>query len=372
MSNLKKTPLHRVYSGMSGVKLVDFGGWEMPVQFADGILSEHHAVRETVGLFDVSHMGEISVSGPDAGIFLDYILTNRINKTVIGQCIYTPMCYENGGIVDDLLVYVLGRYDYLLVVNASNTDKDFSWISEKLGETGLNTEVMNVSAEWAQLALQGPDAAAILSPVCEPSNAIDIEYYSHAGMVKVAGIEVLLSRTGYTGEDGYELYCGTEDAISLWSSLCDAGAQPCGLGARDVLRLEARLPLYGHELSDSISPLEAGIGMFVKLDKDDFIGREALASSKEAGIRRRLYGLEMIDAGVAREGYEVFIRNCAADDPALGRITSGGKSPVRDSFIALALLKQGSVSIGDEVDIDIRGKRRAARIVKTPFYRRKK
>ncbi len=372
MSNekLKSTPLHPVYSAMDGVKLVDFGGWDMPVQFSDGILAEHRAVRENAGLFDVSHMGEISVAGPEAGTFLDRVLTNRITEAEEGRCLYTLMCFPDGGTVDDLLVYVLENNNYLLVVNASNTDKDFQWISSQLAESGLDVSIENTSATWAQLALQGPESPRILGTLCkgsESSRVTALEYYRHAGTLQVAGVKTLVSRTGYTGEDGYELYCAAGDARNLWEACIDAGALPCGLGARDVLRLEARLPLYGHELSDSITPLEAGLSMFVKLEKDDFVGKEALIKQKEAGIPRRLYGLEMIDSGVAREGYDVFT---ADGEKKLGKVTSGGKSPVRGSFIALALLSRGSVSIDDEVQIEIRGKRKKARVVKTPFYRR--
>jgi aminomethyltransferase len=275
------------------------------------------------------------------------------------------MCREDGGTVDDLLIYVLEPDYFLLVVNAANTEKDFEWITAALGASGLDAEVKNRSSEWAQLALQGPDSPEILKPFCDGFNPADIRYYRHAGMVALGEIPVLLSRTGYTGEDGFELYCGPDDAPQLWRILEDAGAVPCGLGARDVLRLEARLPLYGHELKDDISPLEAGIGMFVKLDKKSFVGREALAGQKKSGIPRKIYGLEMLDPGVAREGYPVYSGN-----RMLGRITSGGRSPVRESFIALALLDRDSVVPGDSVDVEIRGKRKSAAVVKTPFYRR--
>lgn len=370
--NLKKTPLHPLYSVRKGVKMVDFGGWDMPVQFAEGILAEHKAVREKVGLFDVSHMGEITVKGPQALVFLDRLVTNRVSGAEIGQCVYSPMCREDGGTVDDLLVYVMGKNNYLLVVNASNTDKDFNWISGELKASGLDAEAVNVSADWAQLALQGPEAVKLLTPFVENLNPGEVKYYTHAGTVKVAGIDVLLSRTGYTGEDGFELYCAPGDAAELWKVLEDAGAEPCGLGARDVLRLEARLPLYGHELKDDISPLEAGLGIFVKLDKDEFNGRKVLAAQKENGIPRRVYGLEMTQAGVAREGYAVYAAGAGEGEEPLGKVTSGGKSPVRESFIALALLKRGSVKIGDSVEVDIRGKRKSAVIVKTPFYKRDK
>jgi aminomethyltransferase len=364
MSELKRTPLHDYYAGMPGVKLVDFGGWDMPVQFQDGILAEHKAVREAAGVFDVSHMGEVSIKGPDAGAFLDSLVTNRIAGAVTGRCLYTPMCRDNGGCIDDLLVYVLGDEDYLLVVNAANTEKDFAWISRKLADSNFRARAVDVSSQWALLALQGPESESILTGLADNFIPGDLEYYHHAGVVKVAGFDALVSRTGYTGEDGFELYCRPEDAVGLWQSMENAGAAPCGLGARDVLRLEARLPLYGHELRDDITPLEAGLGMFVKFDKEDFVGRNALAAQKEEGIPRRLYGLEMIDAGVPREGYSVY----AAD--RLGFVTSGGPSPVRDGFIALALLKRGAVSVDDEVDVEIRGKKKRAKVVKTPFYRR--
>ena len=370
--NLKKTALHTLFSTRPGVKMVDFGGWDMPVQFSDGILAEHKSVRESVGLFDVSHMGEITIEGSDACAFLDRLVTNRIEGAETGQCLYTPMCREDGGTVDDLLVYVMGDDSFFLVVNASNTDKDFNWITSQIKETGLNVRAENVSSSWAQLALQGPGAVKLLTPFVKELNPEDIRYYTHGGMLKVGGVQTLLSRTGYTGEDGFELYCATEDAVKLWTLLEDAGAAPCGLGARDVLRLEARLPLYGHELKDDISPLEAGIGMFVKLDKKNFNGKNVLAAQKENGIPRRMYGLEMTQAGVPREGYPVFRTGDTTGESPLGTVTSGGKSPIRESFIALALLQRGSVKIGDTVEVKIHGKRKSAVIVKTPFYQRNK
>lgn len=363
--NLKRTALYPVYSQRTGVKLVDFGGWEMPVQFENGILAEHSAVRKHAGLFDVSHMGEISVEGLDAAAFLDQLVTNRVLGAEPGRCIYTAMCREDGGTVDDLLIYVLEPDYFILVVNAANTDKDFDWIVSRLKDSNLNAAVENVSSEWAQLALQGPDSVNILKPLISGFDPGDITYYRHAGMILVGDVLVLLSRTGYTGEDGFELYCSPEEAVHLWKILEDAGAEPCGLGARDVLRLEARLPLYGHELGDDISPLEAGIGMFVKLEKEAFTGRDALAGQKESGVPRKVYGLEMIDPGVAREGYPVY-----SGGRLLGKISSGGRSPVRNSFIALALLKRDAVNIGDIVDVEIRGKMKSAEVVKTPFYRR--
>ena len=371
MSELKRTPLHEYYAGLPGVKLVDFGGWDMPVQFQNGIIAEHKAVREAAGVFDVSHMGEVSVKGPDAGTFLDFLLTNNITGAEPGRCLYTPMCREDGGCIDDLLVYVLGKEDYLLVVNAANTEKDFTWVSTVLADSDFRAQAANTSSQWALLALQGPGSESILTGLAENFVPGELEYYHHAGVVKVAGFDALVSRTGYTGEDGFELYCRPEDTVGLWQRIENAGATPCGLGARDVLRLEAGLPLYGHELRDDITPLEAGLGMFVKIDKEAFIGREALATQKHQGVLRRRYGLEMIDAGVPREGCPVYpVGEGSTSAEQLGFITSGGPSPVRKSFIALALLEKAAVSVDDEVQVEIRGKTKRAKIVKVPFYRR--
>ena len=362
-TQLKKTPLHSVYG--SSAKLVDFGGWEMPIQFYGGILAEHHAVRHHAGLFDVSHMGEITVTGPEAETFLDHLLTNKIQGAAEGQCLYSPMCQEDGGCLDDLLVYVMGSQHYLLVVNATNTQKDFQWIKKQCDSTGFQVQVSNASQDWAQLALQGPQATSLLQPLTSEMNLNTLPYYRHGGQISIGTIPTLISRTGYTGEDGYELYCSPSQAPELWNILLNAGAIPCGLGARDLLRLEARLPLYGHELLQSISPLEAGLSLFVKLDHRQFIGHGALAHQKEQGIPRRLYGLVMEDSGVPREGYPIQFNN-----QELGVVTSGGKSPSLNRFIALALLQRGSVKVGDTVDVIIRGKKKRATIVKTPFYKR--
>lgn len=359
----QKTPLYESYSDVEGVKIIDFGGWDLPVQFAGGILAEHRSVREDVGLFDVSHMGEILVEGDNAALFLDNLVTNQISGAEEGRCLYTPMCYPDGGTVDDLLVYVLGHRRYLLVVNAANTAKDRDWITEhSSGYEGV--EVTDVSSRWAQLALQGPRSEALLA------GHVDIDltsllFYRHAGMVSVAGRSALVSRTGYTGEDGFEIYLAPEDAPAVWEALTEAGARPCGLGARDTLRLESRLPLYGHELTSRISPLEAGLGMFVKLDKDDFVGKTALSDQKAAGVPRRLVGLKMIEPGVPREGYTVF-----AGEKKIGIVTSGAKSPTLEAFIALALVERGAVGVEDEVTVDLRGRRRKSVVVKTPFYKR--
>ncbi|OQX29670.1 MAG: glycine cleavage system protein T [Spirochaeta sp. LUC14_002_19_P3] len=364
---MKITPLHSVYANLPGTKLVDFGGWEMPIQFEKGILAEHRTVRNAVGLFDVSHMGEILVEGSDALAFLDYLLTNKIVGSEEGRCIYTPMCRDDGGTVDDLLVYVFSGQSCLLVVNAANTDKDFQWIRQVLDAGEWNCKAANVSGNWAQLAVQGPGSLAVMEKISKGFEPGAIPYYRHRRACQTAGVTALVSRTGYTGEDGFEIYCPSADAPRLWDALRAEGALPCGLGARDLLRLEAALPLYGHELTDSISPLEAGLSMFVKLEKEGFIGRDRLLAMKEQGLPRRLYGLEMSESGVPRDGCMVYL---SGETSSAGVVTSGGKSLMRESFIALALLENGRVKIGDEVEVDIRGKRKTALIVKKPFYRR--
>lgn len=367
MDDLKKTPLHSSYASRPGVRLVDFGGWLMPLQFETGILAEHRAVRESAGFFDVSHMGEIAVRGSGAEAFLDYLLTNRIAGAECGRCIYSPMCRDDGGTVDDLIVYVLAPENYLLVVNAANTETDFEWIIDTLRRGDWNAEVRDVSDEWAQLALQGPDAAGLIGSIAPGFDPGSLSFYRHRTGVSAAGIEILISRTGYTGEDGFELYCAPERAGELMAAVESAGARPCGLGARDSLRLEARFPLYGHELTPEVGPLEAGLGPFVKLGKPDFRGRGALAAQKRLGIPRRLYGIEMAQPGVPREGYPIFP---SRGTDQLGVVTSGGRSPVRGTFIALALLKDDSVAVGDTVEVDIRGRKKTAKVVETPFYRR--
>ena len=369
---MKVTPLHAVYADRAGTRLEDFSGWEMPIQFAGGILAEHNAVRKQAGLFDVSHMGELFVQGRDAGKFLDYLLTNRVAQVEPGRCLYTPMCRQNGSTVDDLVVYVLEPSRYLLVVNAANIDKDYQWILSVLESVHWEVEVSNASDEWALLALQGPDSPYILRKLKMTFDPDELVYYHHKMDCHINSIPVLISRTGYTGEDGFELYVRAADAPALWKALEAASAVPCGLGARDLLRLEAALPLYGHELTDSISPLEAGLAPFVKLDKDEFIGKTVLQSQKMNGIPRRVFGLEMIDAGVAREGYDVYAASgdSSQSESPVGRITSGGKSPERGAFIALAILENSGLKIDDVVEVDIRGKRKKARIVKKPFYKR--
>lgn len=367
MAELKRTPLYPVYAKY-GAKTIPFGGWEMPVQFTS-ILEEHQAVRSRAGLFDVSHMGEIEIGGPDALALVQKLTTNDASILAVGQAQYSLMCYPDGGTVDDLLVYRLGEDRYLFVVNAANTDKDVEWI-QKHAEG--NVTVTNRSPEIAQLALQGPLAEAVLQTLTDVPLA-DIAPFRFVQGARVAGVETfILSRTGYTGEDGFEIYLPNEGAIPLWEAILaaekEAGVLPCGLGARDTLRFEASLPLYGQELAADISPIEAGLGFAVKVDKPvDFIGKEALKAQKEQGPPRKLVGLEMIDRGIPRTGYPVYI----GDEP-VGRITSGTHSPTLKKNVGLALVKSEHAAVGTEVLVDVRGKKLRAVVVKTPFYRRPK
>lgn len=369
---MRRTPLYPVYSTYEGVKLIDFGGWELPVNFQSGIIAEHMAVREHVGLFDVSHMGEFTVRGAGSDAYVDYLVTNDVASMSAGQVLYSPMCYPTGGVVDDLIIYKRGQDDYLLVVNAANIDKDFAWVTEEnpwVLEKGPSSlpEIQNVSDEYIQLAVQGPDAAELMKGLYPQSE--QIEFFRFHENVSLGGASVLISRTGYTGEDGFEIYAPIEAARELWDLILEAGKPygilPCGLGARDTLRLEAKLPLYGHEITKDITPLEANLSVFVNLETGDFCGKQALLEQKEQGIPRSLRGIVMLDKGVARNGYEVY-----AEGELMGEVTSGAISPMLDKFIALVLVKRGvGLKMGSTVQIDIRGKRKEAELVKTPFYK---
>ena len=358
---LRRTPLYDLHREL-GAKLIDFGGWEMPVQYA-GILEEHRAVRERVGLFDVSHMGEFDVTGADALAFLQRLTPNDVAKLEDGRIHYSAFLTEKGTFVDDLLVYRRSADSYLLVVNAGNTPKDFAWaVDHAQGDV----RVTDRSADYALIAVQGPKAAALLSRVCTPDPS-DLPYYGFRDTT-VSGSRALVSRTGYTGEDGFEVYCRPDDAAPLFRALLEAGradgAVPCGLGARDTLRLEAKMALYGNDIDDTVTALEADLGWIVKLGKGDFIGRDALAAQKQAGVPRRLVGFEMVDRGIARHGYP-------AKTPAgPGLVTSGTHSPTLGKPIGLALLPAAATAVGTEFHVDIRGRDAAARVVATPFYKR--
>ena len=361
---LKRTPLYEIHRDLSG-KLIDFGGWELPVQYS-GIMEEHQQVRSAAGLFDVSHMGEITVKGKDAEQFLQKLVTNDISNAKDFQVVYSPVCYSDGGIVDDLLVYKYNSGNYLLVVNASNTDKDFAWMLENAeGEV----ELENVSEAYAQIAIQGPRSEVVLQRLtdCELG---EIRFYHFKPDVMVAGVNTIVSRTGYTGEDGFEIYLPAEYAAMLWEKLMEAGKEdglvPAGLGARDTLRFEAALPLYGQEISRDISPLEAGLGKFVKLDKEGFIGKEALVNQKEKGVQRKLVGFEMLDRGIPRSHYDV-----QADGISIGFVTTGSYSPTLAKNIGLALINSTFAGEGTVIDIIIRGRALKGKVIKLPFYNKK-
>ncbi|MCQ6273723.1 glycine cleavage system aminomethyltransferase GcvT [Bacillus sp. V3B] len=367
MTDLKRTPLFDVYKE-HGAKTIDFGGWDLPVQFSS-IKEEHTAVRTKAGLFDVSHMGEITVKGTGSLDYLQKMMTNDIGKLENGAAIYTAMCYENGGTVDDLLIYKLENYDYLLIVNASNIEKDYKWL---LDHSEGDVQLENISGQVGQLALQGPLAEKVLAKLVSGTQLSNIGSFQFQKGVAISGKKTLISRTGYTGEDGFEIYCDQKDTIDLWKAILDAGKEygvvPCGLGARDTLRFEATLALYGQELTADISPLEAKIGFAVKLDKEaDFIGKVALKEQKENGLSRKIMGIEMIDRGIPRHGYPVFV-----GEEQIGFVTTGTQSPTLQKNVGLALMNVEHATIDHEVQVGIRGKRLKAKVVKTPFYKRTK
>ncbi|MEB3221197.1 MAG: glycine cleavage system aminomethyltransferase GcvT [Candidatus Sericytochromatia bacterium] len=354
---LRRTCLHAVHVA-AGARMVPFGGWEMPVQYT-GILDEHHAVRTDVGLFDVSHMGEFFVSGPGAEAFVNRVVANDVMRLAADQALYTQFVRPDGGTVDDLLVY--RRPDgFLLVVNASNMDKDWAWLSSHLPS---DVTLDDRSEATAMLALQGPRAEALLASMVEggtPLGALGSFRWTDA---HVAGAAVTIARTGYTGEDGFEIFCAAPEAPALWVRLVAAGAKPAGLGARDTLRLEAGLPLYGHELTDAISPVMAGFGWSVRLDKPDFLGREALVRHRAGEVSHRVVGLSLEGRNIARQGYAVY-----AGDRCVGEVLSGTFSPTLQRPIATALVEAPAVA--EALAVEIRGQRHAAATVKLPFYRR--
>jgi aminomethyltransferase len=362
-TSLKRTPLYEQHVAL-GARLVEFGGWEMPVQYS-GIMEEHRAVRTQAGLFDVSHMGEFKIEGPGALAFLQHLVPNDVSRLAMNQALYTQLCLPDGGTVDDLIIYHLADNHYMLVVNAANIDKDFAWVVQQA--KGFDVQVTNQSDTTALLALQGPEAQAILQPLTEVDLSTIRYYHCAPGMVD--GINCIISRTGYTGEDGFELYCASADASKLWDDLLAAGKErgllPAGLGARDTLRLEAGYCLYGHELDEQTNPLEARLGWTVKLNKDEFIGRDALLKVKEQGPKRKLIGIEMIERGVCRGGYTLY-----EDEQHIGTLTSGAPSPTLNKNIGMGYIEASHAVDGKTVYVDIRGKRTAALIVALPFYKR--
>lgn len=364
---MKKTPLNQTHID-AGARMVDFGGWHMPVQYT-GLSQEHQAVRTKAGLFDVSHMGEVTVEGEGAEDFLNHLVTNNVSKLVDGQAQYTVMCYENGGIVDDLLVYRRGPNKYLLCINAGNIDKDWDWI-RRLAEKFPKAKAKNVSDEFSQIALQGPLSPQILAKLTN-ANLESIKYY-HFLETELLGEKVILSRTGYTGEDGFEIYAPAALGAKLWKALMDAGAPlglvPAGLGARDTLRTEMKFPLYGHEITQDTNPLEAGLGWVVKLDKPaNFVGKEALLQAKAKGMQRALVGLKVLDRGIARQGYEIFDNDQRS---VVGSVTSGTPSPSLGINIAIGYVKPELKAPGTRLSIKVRDRFYPAEVVATPFYQR--
>lgn len=354
----KKTPLYDTHVKEGG-KIVPFAGYLLPVQYSD-IIEEHMAVRERAGLFDVSHMGELFLSGPDALKSLNHLLSNEFSDMQDGRVRYSPLLNANGGVIDDLLVYRRGENDYLLVVNASNREKDAAHIAANL--VG-DTQMTDRSDAVAQLALQGPASREILEKLCEPGE-IPQKYYTFAEGIAVAGIPCLVSRTGYTGSFGYELYCAAENAPALWQALRTAGANqliPCGLGARDTLRLEASMPLYGHEMDDAVSPLETGLDFGVKMKKEDFIGKAALIARGEPRITR--VGLKATGRGIVREDCPLFL-----GETQIGKTTSGTHLPYLKAAYAMALISKEHAAVGTQLEAEVRGRRVAMEVVPLPFF----
>lgn len=356
---MKKTPLNARHREL-GAKMVEFGGWDMPVQYR-GIIEEHHATRNHAGIFDVSHMARFWVTGPDSERFIQLINTFDISQTAIGQSDYGIMCYEDGGIVDDIFVYHLGEDEWMIVANAGNAEKDWAWLQEHT--QGFDVTLTDRSPELAMIALQGPKAEAILKEL-GGAQAAALPFHG-VTQATVAGIAGYVSRTGYTGEDGFELFVPVADAVALWDALLGAGAQPIGLGARDSLRFEPGLALYGHEIDSDVTPYEARLGWVVKLDKGPFIGSEALRDQKAAGAPRTLIGLRMVGRGIARQGMSVQ----TLEGSEIGLVTTGMPAPTLGENLALALVKRGSVAVGDGVDVLVRGKPVRAEVIKTPFYK---
>ena len=355
-TELKKTPLYQNYVD-NGAKIVEFGGWAMPVQFTS-IKEEHNAVRYEIGLFDVSHMGEIEITGNEAFNFVQYILSNDANNLTDTKAMYTALCNEEGGIIDDLVTYKLAENHFLLIVNAANTDKDFNWIYKQSSNFDVN--VNNSSNIYGQLAIQGPKARHLVNEHTDV-DVSDMSMFEFKQDVKFFDKNIILSQSGYTGEDGFEIYCKSEDTADIWNQLLEYDVVPCGLGARDTLRLEAGLPLHGQDLTESITPYEGGIAFAAKpLIEEEFIGKSVLKDQKENGSTKRTVGLEIIGKGIARTGYEVF----DLEGNHIGEVTSGTQSPSSGKSIALAIINRDAFEMGKEVLIQVRKRQVKAKIVK--------
>jgi aminomethyltransferase len=350
--------------------MVDFNGWDMPVEYS-GIIAEHLAVRTGVGIFDVSHMGDIRLAGPQALVAVQHISMNDASRLAIGQAQYSALLYPQGTFVDDVIVHRLGEEEYLLVINAGTREKDFNWVRENTRQ--FNCRVENLSDDFTQIAIQGPKGVSVLQKLTDADLSVVKFYWVTRGTV--SGLKnTLIARTGYTGEDGFEIYIPSDEPTSarVWNEVLEAGKEfgaiPCGLGARNTLRLEAKLPLYGHEISDTINVWEAGLDRFCKMEKPEFIGRESLARAKASAITRTLVGLEMIDRGIARDGYKVL--DLAGKE--IGYVTSGSYAPFLKKNVALAYVPPESSAVGSELQVEIRGQGVKGKIVPTPFYKKPK
>lgn len=361
MEEIKKTCLHDKHIAL-GAQMSPFGGFDMPIQY-EGIIEEHNAVRNACGIFDVSHMGEVFISGPEADKYVNHIFTNDVLPIADGQCLYGMMLHPDGGTVDDLLVYRRAANDYLLVINAANIDKDVEWIEKNAA--GYDVNIDHASDRYGEIAVQGPEAEAILKKV----TGIDLSaltFYTF-GEYKIYGDrDAIISRTGYTGEDGFEVYTDHETTRRLWDDLLAAGAKPCGLGCRDTLRFEVGLPLYGDELADDITPVEAGLSMFCKLDKEEFIGKEAVAVQKAEGPKRKSVGLEILDRAIARHGAEVLDDS----DNVIGMVTTGYRGISVDKSIAVALIDARFAARDTQLKVRVRRKVFPAVVVPKKFYKK--
>ena len=369
---VRKTALNAVHRRM-GAKMVEFNGWDMPVEYpaAGGIIAEHMAVRTRAGVFDVSHMGDIRISGPQALEATQHITMNDASRLAIGQAQYSALLYPQGTFVDDVIVHRLGERDFLLVINAGTREKDFNWVRDNV--RGFQCTAQNLSDDFTQIAIQGPRAQEVLQKLTDANlGAVKFYWFTHG---VVCGLKnILIARTGYTAEDGFEIYVPADEATSarVWNEVLEAGKEfnvlPCGLGARNTLRLEGRLPLYGHEISDTINVWEAGLDRFCKMEKGEFTGREALERARAGGLKRTLVGLEMVERGIARDGYKVLDQG----GREVGYVTSGSYAPFLKKNIALAYVPPTLAEVGTALKVEIRGQGVGAKVVPTPYYRRPK
>ena len=372
--SVRKTALNAVHRKL-GAKMVEFNGWDMPVEYPAsigcGIIAEHMAVRTGVGIFDVSHMGDIRLAGPQALAAVQHISMNDASRLSIGQAQYSALLYPQGTFVDDVIVHRLGEDEYLLVINAGTREKDFAWVRDNTRE--FDCAVENLSDDYTQIAIQGPKGVHLLQKLTDADLSAVKFYWVSRGTV--CGLkDILIARTGYTGEDGFEIYVPSDEETSarVWNEVLEAGrefgAVPCGLGARNTLRLEAKLPLYVHEISDTINVWEAGLDRFCKMEKPEFVGREALDRAKREGLKRTLVGLEMVERGIARDGYKVL----DGSGTEIGYVTSGSPAPFLKKNIALAYVPPEVATVGSSINIEIRGQRVKAQVVPTPFYKKPK